>query len=236
MRSPDRLVWPPVDIATVGAAHNFAQITACAGSARPVEERFSFAKSAPASDAFGAAQLGHGEDEKASPLLAVAAFERREQSAFNLEAQAVKISADSLRTSARKHSLDVLDERPPGAALDDDPAGWSPRITLVEFSETLPCLAMRLTGDAAKDAVHSSTKLAAWEGAQIRPDRRLNQETFGHRFAQSVASKGFPLHHADCSSVGNSQFDGEVESATSCAKADVLERGIYIHVTTAPSR
>jgi hypothetical protein len=82
---------------------------------------------------------------------------------------------------------------------------------------------MRLTRDAANDAVHASAKASAWEGSGIAPHRRWSQETLAHRFDQASDGEGFPLHQTNRASAWHCQFEGEIEASASGAEADEVE-------------
>lgn len=124
--------------------------------------------------------VGHAEDEEPLPLMACADFRRCEQSALNLKAQSVKVSPDAFSASRREHASDVLDEDEPRARLDDDAPRVRPEIALVFFPEPLAGKAVRLARDAANDAVHASTPLAAVEGSGIAPNRRWSHKARFH--------------------------------------------------------
>jgi cytochrome c1 len=170
-----------------------------------------------------ASGVGHPEDEEAFSFVRRTNFRRAEEAALNRKAHALKVSVDAFGATAGEHPADVLDEDPPCARLDDDPARGAPEISFVFLAETLPGNAMGLTRDSANDAVHASTKASAREGSHIRVDRRWSQETLFHRFDQVSRGEGFPLHQTDCSSTWNCQLDAEVEAGASGAQADVVD-------------
>jgi hypothetical protein len=178
--------------------------------------------------AFG---VGHGreaawvdaEDEDASPLVRRANLRRSEEDDLDLATKSLKVSANPLRSSAREHPFDILDEDEPGAGLDEDPAGRRPQVARIGGAEALTGERVALTRDAANDAIHKATPVAALEGSGIRPHRRLSQETLLHRFDQVSDGEGFPLHHADCSSTWNCQLEAEVEASATGAQTDEVE-------------
>jgi hypothetical protein len=95
---------------------------------------------------------------------------------------------------------------------------------------------MRLARDSAKDEIHDATPGPASEGGDIRPHRRVSQETLQHRFDQMGGGECFPLHDADRASAWDCQFDSEVETSASGAEADAVEAvaGMYSHISPAP--
>lgn len=134
-----------------------------------------------------------------------------------------------------EHPFDVFDEDEPRAGLDDDAAGWPPKVPLVLFAELLARDGVRLARDAANEAIHDSTPRAAVEGSHIRPDRRWSQEFFFHRRCQSRDGDCFPLHAHDRARTWNCQLDAEIEPCASGAEADVVEAlGTYSHIHGAP--
>lgn len=155
--------------------------------------------------------------------MARADLRRREESALNREAQSLKVSPDALGAARREHAADILDKDGPGGGLHDEPAGRAPEVAGIVAPETLSGQAVRLARDAAKHEIHAATEASAREGSHIRVHRRRSQETLLHRFDQVCDGEGFPLHHSDVSSAGQSQFDGEVEAAAAGAEAETVE-------------
>jgi hypothetical protein len=66
-----------------------------------------------------------------------------------------------------EHAGDVLDEDEPGSGLDDDAPGVGPEIALVVGTETSAGEAVRLTRDAANEAIHEATPRSTVEGSDI---------------------------------------------------------------------
>lgn len=103
------------------------------------------------------------------------------------------------------------------------PAGVAPEISRVEASLLPPGEAVRLARDAANESIHEAAPWAAVEGSHIRVDSCWSQETLLNRCDQVRDGEGFPLHHNDAASIGQSQFDSEVEPTPPCAEADEVE-------------
>lgn len=83
---------------------------------------------------------------------------------------------------------------------------------------------MRLARDAANEAIHKAAPWPAVEGSGIRPESCRSHETLFNRADQVRGGEGFPLHHKDAASAGQSQFDSEVEPAASGAKTENVDR------------
>jgi hypothetical protein len=168
---------------------------------------------------------GVGRPEDEDPLAAVrrADLSRAEKSDLTRETKPTQVSPDPFAAARGEHALDVLDETPPRAGLDEDAPEGSPQVALVVGPETLSGKAVRLARDAANDAVHAATPLAAAEGSGIAMDRRRSQETRSHRLDQMSDGEGFPLNQTDRASAWERQLDAEVEPAAAGADRDVVE-------------
>lgn len=75
-----------------------------------------------------------------------------------------------------------------------------------------------LAGKPANESSHAATKESAWEGDNVRPDRRLLQPSVFHASRQDCGRRSFPLHVADAASLWQSASDGEVESSVAGEK------------------
>lgn len=151
--------------------------------------------------------------------MARADFRRREQSDLNRETKLAKVSPNPFGSSdfvipRREHAADILDEDEPASGLDDDAPCGRPEVALVETAALAPSKAVRLARDAANEAIHEAAPWPAVEGSGIAPHRALSHETLLHLCDQVRDGEGFPLHHADCSSVFDCQFDSEIEAGT----------------------
>jgi hypothetical protein len=54
-----------------------------------------------------------------------------------------------------------------------------------------------LARESGNDAIHLSAKPAAWEGEQVRPDRRRIDRSCFHKRGKLGGSRGFPFHVAN---------------------------------------
>ena len=70
-----------------------------------------------------------------------------------------------------------------------------------------------LAGEPTNESSHAATEEFAWEGCNVRPDRRLLQPSVFHASRQDCGSRSFPLHETDAASLRQSASDGEVESS-----------------------
>ncbi len=172
-----------------------------------------------------ASGVGHAEDEDALSFVRRADLCRREQSALHIETKSSKVSPYALGAAGREHPLDVFDEHEPRPRLGDDAPRAGPQVALVIGAEPLSGDGMGLARDAANDAIHKATPWSAVEGLHIAPYRRGSHETVFHRRNQMGDGECFPLHIHDCASVWNCQFDTEIESVSSGADRDDVERG-----------
>lgn len=93
----------------------------------------------------------------------------------------------------------------------------------------------RLARVSRNDAIHDAAPLAAIEGSEIRPNRRLVQATVSHRRCQDLAGEGFDLHVADRASSRERQAHAEVEPPGSGAEGQHVE-GREIHTPTDGAR
>lgn len=82
---------------------------------------------------------------------------------------------------------------------------------------------MRLARDAANDAIHEAAPRSAVEGSGIAPDSRWSQKTLFNRCDQVRDGEGFPLHHSDAASTGESKFKSEVEASSAGAEGEDVE-------------
>jgi hypothetical protein len=122
-----------------------------------------------------------------------------------------------------EHAADVFDEHAPGSALDDEPAGGGPEVTIVGLPDLRSCLAVRLAWDARKKHVHASTKTSARDGSGICPNRRCSQGSRRKRFHQVGDGDGFPLHVQHWANARNCKLDGEIKGAGAGAEADGVQ-------------
>lgn len=76
-----------------------------------------------------------------------------------------------------------------------------------------PCNAEVLAGEPANESSHAATEESAWEGGNVRPDRRVLQPSVFHASRQDCGRRSFPLHETDTASLWQSASDGEVESS-----------------------
>jgi hypothetical protein len=153
---------------------------------------------------------------------------RTEQSDLNRITKLAKVSPNPLGSSdfvspGREHAGDILDDDEPGPRLDDDAACGRPEVAGVERAAPAAGHAVRLARDAANEAIHEAAPWVAVEGSGIRPDSCRSQETLFNRCDQVRDGEGFPLHHNDAASAGQSQLDAEIEPGAAGAEADEVE-------------
>ena len=76
-----------------------------------------------------------------------------------------------------------------------------------------PCNAEVLAGEPTNESSHAATEEFAWQGSDVRPDRRLLQPSVLHASRQDCGRRSFPLHETDAASFWQSASDGQVESS-----------------------
>lgn len=129
-----------------------------------------------------------------------------------------------------EHSRYVFHEHEGGTGLIDDSPEFGPQPPLVFRACPLPCNAVRLTGDSARDNIHDSTPRAAIEGGKVIPDSSRSQGAVLHTRDQDCGCSGFPLNETD-SPIGISEGNGEpvFEPADSGAQGNSVD-GTYSHI------
>lgn len=164
-----------------------------------------------------------GEDEEPLAPVARTNLFRAEESCLNRKTQPLKVSPDPFESARCDHSRHIFDERAPRACLHEDAAEGRPEVALILAPKPFSGHRMRLAWDSANDAIHAATKLSAWEGSGIAPQRCRSQETLLHRRHQMSAGEGFPLHVSDWPIAWNCQFEAEIEPATAGADGDGVD-------------
>ena len=149
---------------------------------------------------------------------------------LRIEPERGKVSEDDFEARFDEPS-DVFNDDQSRLYFFDDSSKLLPEpAALALDSGSLPGDADVLTREAAKHAVHQSTKRPSIEGGHIRPERRWSQVAFVHARSQDFAGVGFPLHVNDASSDEATVLGSKVESGCSAEKADCSDFGrIHIH-------
>ena len=122
-----------------------------------------------------------------------------------------------------EHSRHVLDEDPLRLALPNNAGCIGPKVAIVVRAEPLAGDGVRLTGDAAHEAIHRSTTQAAIEGSKISPNRRRIKPSLLQPRNQLEDCRRFVFHVVDCSSRRLRNSEAEIESAGSSADAEHSE-------------
>jgi hypothetical protein len=171
--------------------------------------------------------LGVGQNEKPFSNMSRADFWRCKQPRRNAVTHPLKVSGD-VPEGTRYVRSDVLEEAPFRIDLFDDPPDVGPHPSGIVGAQSSPGQRLSLAGIAPNDAMNAATPRLAVEGGKIRPKRRFVQESRVHLRSQDLAAEGFPLDHADDSSIRDRQLAAEIESAGSGAEGQNPE-GTYIH-------
>jgi hypothetical protein len=100
---------------------------------------------------------------------------------------------------------------------------------LVLLPEFLAGDGERLARVTRRYDIHESTPSAAVEGAYIRPNRRLIQDSFFHARSQDFDAERFVLNETDGASIWARQSDTEFKSPDTGAEGQNCE-GTWTHI------
>jgi hypothetical protein len=159
-------------------------------------------------------------------------FESAEQIPFRIEPEVGQISEDEVDTSSHK-APNVLQEHEIWSHRANDLGDVGPKPSLVVGSLFDASGAPRLARESRSDEIHESSKLLAWEGCEIVPDRSLIQGLFFHARHEYGRGVGVPLTsgHKTGSDAGESQ--SELDSGNPGAEAESVE-GRCSHIYRGP--
>jgi hypothetical protein len=97
-------------------------------------------------------------------------------------------------------------------------------------AESLSCCGEWLAGITGHKEVHSVTKVLAWEGFKIRPERCWVQESRFHFCDQVRNGEGFDLTISDDAQIWDCSFKSEMNPAVSGAPLDSCKLFGIIHI------
>lgn len=159
--------------------------------------------------------------------MACAHVRRCDESRRNSVANAAELldrPLEAIPSWVRNESCHILAEEQSRTNLFDDSQNVGPQVTLITGAEPSPSRRVGRARPARNDAIHDATPRAAVEGGEIRPDRRVIQETFPHRLFQTPDGEGFPLHVTHRASISNSEVESKVEPAAAGAEGQGAQR------------
>lgn len=150
---------------------------------------------------------------------------RSESTPLRIEPERGKVSEDDFEPF-RAEGGDVFNDDQSRLYFFDDTSKLLPEpASLAGDSFLLSGNGDVLAREAAKHAVHQSTKRPSVEGGHIRPERRWSQVALVHARSQDFAGVGFPLHVNDASSDEATVLGSEIEPCGSAEKADCSDFG-----------
>lgn len=108
----------------------------------------------------------------------------------------------------------------------DEASNVGPQPPLVGRPAALAGGGMRLAGEAGREDRNAASKLLAWEGGEVVPDRRLIQGRIRHARAKERGGIGFPFAVSDGAvGVAEGQSEAEFESAAAGAQGQAGDAG-----------
>ncbi|BAQ16929.1 hypothetical protein GL4_1473 [Methyloceanibacter caenitepidi] len=168
-------------------------------------------------------QVGVGQYEEATPLVARSSFIRREQARFNRKAQASKALAD-LGKSQIEMTVDVLAEDPLGLDFADDPFDVRPDVARILCSSLLAGDGERLAWVSGSEDIHLAAPRSAVKGSNVVPDRRTIQGFVFHPRHEGGRGEGFSLDKAMSSIPGFRNVEAELQASKSSTQCKAAER------------
>jgi hypothetical protein len=127
-------------------------------------------------------------------------------------------------------SFDILKEAEAGANNSNCSCDVWPEVARVVCAEAFSGCAEGLAGVTGHKEVHSVTKVLAWEGLNIRPERCWVQESRFHFCDQVRAGEGFDLTISDDAQIWDCSFKSEMNPAVSGAPLDSCKFFGIIHI------
>lgn len=156
--------------------------------------------------------VGVGQDENTLPFVPSANLARSEMTPFRMPPCFGKIMEDEWKGSANKPTDIFKADKSRAAFLRKLPEAI-PKPALILGPALLSGLTVRLTGDAANDAVHHASKAICSDIFEIAcPKRSWLQGRFFHPRHEDGRSAGFPLTVTHMLHPDSVPFAGKAES------------------------
>ena len=163
-----------------------------------------------------------GHNEEASPALGCASFSRREQARLSAVAHARKLF-EHLGGAQIQVSVDILEEAPFGPDLADDARDMRPEVARVLGAAAVARPGEGLAGISGREEMNLAAPLAAVEGLDIVPDRRVIQRLVFHPCHEGGRGEGFPLDETNSPVSGFRDMEAELQSANAGAQAEPVQ-------------
>src|SRR6185312_6849207 len=127
---------------------------------------------------------------------------------------------------------DILEEAPLGLTLSHNAGDMRPEVSGVVGPLASSGGREWLTGISADNQINMAPERSSVESLEIRPHRRVIQDTFLHARRQDFHAEGFPFDVEFAASSRKGKSDAEVEAADTTAQRDIIDSGRYAHIIT----
>jgi hypothetical protein len=141
---------------------------------------------------------------------------RSETPILRIEPELGQCAENGIESSSSSDGCDVFQKQVAGSYVANDPYELEVEAAALGVDAgSFACKAEILTGKPSDHQIDTASESAAWECADVRPDRRRVQAAVFHARDEHGCGVGFPLHKTQTADAGEDALDGEVEGADS---------------------